>query len=64
MTAGRKDGYCQTFDKTRQKKKNSMMKFGVCGDVARARVAAKAGYDYWECSVMNALRPLEADAVF
>jgi len=41
-----------------------MMKFGVCGDVARARVAAKAGYDYWECSVMNALRPLEADAVF
>ncbi len=39
------------------------MKFGVCGSPALARVAARAGYDYFEMSVGALLKPREeADA--
>ena len=40
------------------------MRFGVCGDVERARAAKAAGYDYWEPSVPWLLRPRESEAAF
>lgn len=40
------------------------MKFGVCGSPAMGRLAAKAGYDYFEMSVGGLLKPREEQAAF
>lgn len=40
------------------------MKFGVCGDPKMALVAKSAGYDYFEWSVGDFLRPREGEAAF
>ncbi|TVR52456.1 MAG: sugar phosphate isomerase/epimerase [Spirochaetaceae bacterium] len=40
------------------------MKFGVCGDIKTAGVAAAAGYDYAEWSVGAVLKPREDEAAF
>ncbi len=40
------------------------MKYGICGGIAVAPIAAEAGFDYVEGSVANLLKPLENDAAF
>lgn len=40
------------------------MEFGVCGGFEIARPAAEAGYDYFEMTVGNLLKPLEDEAAF
>ncbi len=40
------------------------MKFGVCGDVKMAALAARDGYDYMEWSVAELLRPRESEEAF
>ena len=40
------------------------MKFGVCGGPAIARIAQRAGYDYFEWSVGDLLHPREDEAIF
>lgn len=40
------------------------MKFGVCGDLKLAAVAAQANYDYMEWSVAELLRPRESEEAF
>jgi D-psicose/D-tagatose/L-ribulose 3-epimerase len=40
------------------------MKYGVCGGPEIARIAKKAGYDYFEWSVGGLLRPREEEQVF
>lgn len=40
------------------------MKFGVCGDMKLAAVAAQADYDYMEWTVAELLRPRESEEAF
>jgi len=40
------------------------MKFGVCGSPAMGKLAAKAGYDYFEMSVGGLLKPREDKSAF
>ncbi len=40
------------------------MKFGVCGSPSMARVAARAGYEYFEMTVGALLMPREDEAAF
>jgi sugar phosphate isomerase/epimerase len=37
------------------------MRFGICASVENARAVKEAGYDYVELTVLDALRPLDAD---
>ncbi len=40
------------------------MKFGVCGDMSLAAIAAQSSFDYVECSVPALLMPREPEEVF
>lgn len=40
------------------------MKFGFCGDLKLAAIAAQAGYDYAEWGVPNLLKPREPESTF